>query len=191
MATASNQATTAASPKSTAKNTASSANASTAEKAKTTNGSSNDLGENAFAFSESAREQYDSLLKSFNENAEQVHDQTQKMMEAAQEGFETAQARFKEVGQEAMDAAQKDMKDAVEFANDLVKTKTVGEALELQRDYWTRFFETRVERTRSMTQSTADAFRDSTQPVSRTISDAMSSTQISNFSTAFFPFPSK
>ncbi|MEO0399318.1 MAG: phasin family protein [Pseudomonadota bacterium] len=149
-----------------------------------------DLGESAFAFSNAARDQYDTLLKSFNDNAEDAHERAHEIFEAARESFETAQSRFQEVGAEAMEAARQDMADAVDFASELSRTKTVAEAMEVQRDYWSRFFETNMERTRTMTQTTADALRDSVEPMNRSVTTAFSNAQMPAF-TAFFPFASK
>ncbi len=146
--------------------------------------------ESAFAFSNAARDQYDTLLKAYSENAEEMHGRTQELMDATRASFETAQARFQEVGVEAFDAARQEMTDAVEFTNELAGAKTVAEALEIQRGYWSRFFEGRMERSRSLTQATVDAVRDSVEPVSDSLKTTFKTEAFPGFN-AFFPFAGK
>lgn len=148
----------------------------------------NAAADNAFAFSDAARGQYDAMLKSFNENAEELHGRTQEMFEAAREGFENVQTNMQSVGAEAMDAARQEMTDAVDFANELTRAKTIADALEIQRDYATRLFEARVDRFRTMTQTTVDAVRETVEPMSRTMTTAFG--KAPTFTTVF-PFASK
>ena len=141
-------------------------------------------GSDAFAFSDAAREQYDALLKSLNENAEEFQGRTQEFFDATREGFETAQSRLQEASAEAMDAARQEMTEAVDFANDLARAKTVADALEIQREYWTRLFETRVERTRDATQAAVDAMREVVEPMNKSMGAAFNNTPPL---TTFFP----
>lgn len=122
----------------------------------------------AFGFAEKARDQYTDFLKAMNENAEKFSGATQEMMEESRERMEQAQARFQEMGAEAMETARQDMTDAVDFANELARAKTMGDALEIQRDYWTRFFETRMERTKAMTEQMVEATRETVEPFTKT-----------------------
>ncbi len=163
--------------------------------AKTTVNSANDVaethGETAFAMGDAARNQYDSFLQSFNSHAEELQGRTQEMMEAAREGYEAAQTTIKNVSAEAMEAARQEMTDAVDFANEIARAKTIADALEIQRDYATRTFETRVERMRAMTQSTVDMMRDSVEPMNRSMSRVMAAAPAMTAFTAFFPNSSK
>lgn len=145
--------------------------------------------ENVFGFAESARDQYGAFMKSFGANTEEFQERAHEAMDAAREGFETAQSRFQEVNAEAMDAARQEMSEAVDFANELARAKTVADAFEIQRDYWTNLFETRVERSRSLTQATVEAVRETVEPISKTMSP-MGAFNTPAF-TNLFPFAGK
>ena len=158
--------------------------------AKKTASKSADAGESAFAFSNAARDQYDALMSSYSANAEEVQGRTQDFIDATRASFETAQSRFQEVGVEAFEGARQEMTEAVEFTNELARAKTVAEAFEIQRDYWGRFFEGRIERSRSLTQATVEAVRESVEPVAKSVSDAANTENMPSF-TSFFPFAAK
>ena len=152
-------------------------------------------GEAAFSFaspmfSDAARERYDALLKSFNDNAEEFQGRTQEMLDAGRESFETAQTHLQEAGSEMLEAARQDMADAVDFANELARAKTVAEAMEIQRDYWTRLFESRADRVRSMTETSMAAIRETAEPMQRTMKTAFAQPAFAGFE-AFFPFAKK
>ncbi|MEO1015865.1 MAG: phasin family protein [Pseudomonadota bacterium] len=140
-----------------------------------------DENEGAFAFSNAASDQYDALLKSFNENAEEMQGRTQELMDASRESFEAMQTRMQETSAELMDAARQEMSEAVDFANELTRAKSMGEALEIQRDYWTRLFETRVERVRAMTEASMDVMRETSEPVQRSMQTAFSANPFTSF----------
>ena len=149
---------------------------------------SHDVHADAFDMSNVAREQYDSLVKAFSENAEEFQGRTQELMDAARETIEAAQARLQALNAEAMEAARTEMTEAVDFANELSRAKTVADALEIQRDYWARFFEGRMDRSRALTQASLDAMKESFEPMNRSMASAFAAAP--SFA-GFFPFGSK
>lgn len=137
---------------------------------------------------DAAREQYETALKTFNDNAEKFRAQTEEALYEARKGFDAAGERMRAVNANAMAVAQEEMTEAVGFMNELARARTIGDALEIQRDYWTKMFETRVERARTMTEATVEATREVMEPMSRTYASAFA------FAPAFdkfFPFSSK
>lgn len=152
-----------------------------------------------FDFSEQARGQYDAFLKTMNENAEQFSGAAQEFVDATRTSFENAQAHAQEMSTEIVETARQDMSDAVDFANELARAKTVGDALEIQRDYWTRVFEARVERTRAATEKMAGLAREAVEPMTTAKSFPLPFTMpmatASGFDTdyfkSFFPFAAK
>lgn len=142
----------------------------------------------AGAWTDAAREQYETALKSFSDNAEKFRAQTEESLASAREGFEAANERMRVVSADALTAARDEMTEAVEFANSLARAKTVADALELQRGYWTKLFETRVERARVATEASVEATREMFDPINRSFAAAFSMT--SSFD-KFFPFGSK
>lgn len=151
--------------------------------------------QNAFAafgdvssFAETARDQYETALKSFNENAEKFRAQTEDTMASAREGFEAASESLRTVSADALTHARTEMTEAVEFANELARAKSISDALELQRNYWTKLFETRVERARAYTQASVDASRSAFGPLNKSFTSAFAFTPAFD---KFFPFASK
>lgn len=140
------------------------------------------------AFGEAAREHYETALNAFNENAEKIRVQTEETLAAARVGFDAANERLRAVNADAMSAARDEMTEAVDFANELAKARSIGDALEIQRGYWTKLFETRVERARAMTQASVDATRDAFEPFNRSYASAFSFAPSFD---KFFPFGSK
>lgn len=140
------------------------------------------------AFTGAAQDQYEKLFSAFNTNAEEMRGVSEEMLSAMRSSFEAAQGRMQELGSEAMNAARDDMKEAVDFANDLARAKTVLDALEIQRNYWSRFFETRMERTRTMTQTSIEAARESLDPISKSFSSAFAAAPAFD---KLFAFPTK
>ncbi len=140
------------------------------------------------AFGEAAREHYETALKAFNENAETIRIQTEETLAAARAGFDAANERLRAVNADAMSAARDEMTEAVDFANELAKARSIGDALEIQRGYWTKLFETRVERARAMTQASVAATRDAFEPFNRSYASAFSFAPSFD---KFFPFGSK
>ncbi len=142
----------------------------------------------AGAWNEAARDQFGVALKTFNDAAEKIRVQTEETMAASRKGFDAANERMRAVSADAVAAARVEMTDAVEFANELARAKTISDALELQRGYWTKLFETRVERARAMTEASVEATREAFEPMNRSFGSAFA------FAPSFdkiFPFASK
>lgn len=142
----------------------------------------------AGVWGEAARDQYETAMRAFADNAEQFRAQAKEAYEQAREGFDLANERLRAVNADMIAAAREEMAGAVEFANDLARAKTLTDALEIQRGYWTKLFETRVERARSLTEASTEAARDAFAPMSRTFSTAFA---IAPGFDKFFPFGSK
>ena len=140
------------------------------------------------SFTDAARDQYETALKSFNESAEKFRAQTEETMNSAREGFDAASERMRTVSADAMTHARVEMTEAVDFANELVRAKSVNDALELQRNYWTKLFETRVERARAYTQASVDASRSAFEPLNKSLTSAFAFAPSFD---KFFPFASK
>ena len=180
MATATKKATTAATKTASDKPAAS----KPAPKAKTAIA---DDQESAFAFSSATTDQYDALMNAFTENAGALQEHGQEFLDAARAGFETAQDSFQAVNDVAVAAVQTEMSEAVDFTNELSRATSLNDVIEIQRDYWTRFFEGRVERTRAMTDATVNAMRDSAEPFNKPIAASLGTSGFASF----FPFASK
>lgn len=139
-------------------------------------------------FADAARGQYETALKTFNDNAEMMRAHAEESFAAARVGFETAGEKLRAVSADAMTQAREEMTGAVEFANELSRAKTLGDALEIQRNYWTKLFETRVERARAMTEASVEASRSAFEPLNKSFGSALSFTPSFD---KFFPFASK
>lgn len=140
------------------------------------------------AFADAARENYETALKTFSDNAEKFRVQTEESLASTREGFEAAGERMRAMGADALTHVREDVTEAVDFANELARAKSVNDALELQRAYWTRLFETRVERARAYTEASVEASRSAFEPLNKSFASAFS------FAPAFdkfFPFASK
>lgn len=142
----------------------------------------------AETFSNATRERFDAVLTAFNEQAETARGQAEEMMETARTNFETARTRLEKANASLVDAARKEMAEAVDFANELARAKTLSDALEIQRDYWTNLFETRVERARDFNNVAVETARESFEPFSKTLNSAFGSAK--SFE-KFFPFAAK
>lgn len=135
-------------------------------------------------FTDAARDQYETAMKSFNENAEKFRAQTEQSMSSAREGFTAASDHLRTVSADALTHAREEMTEAVDFANELARAKSINDAMELQRKYWTKLFETRVERARAYTQASVDASRSAFEPLNKSFTTAFAFDK-------FFPFASK
>lgn len=149
------------------------------------------VAEDAFSTAENmsnaARDQFETIIAKFTENAETFRAQSEEMMESVRGNFETAQTRFQTVNADLAAAARDEAAEAVEFVNSLSRATTLADAFEIQRDYWTNLFETRVERTRDLAKVSMDAARDSFEPFAKSM-NAYSPT--ASFE-KFFPFAAK
>lgn len=84
-----------------------------------------------------------------------------------------------------MAAAREEMTEAADFANELARAKTIGDAMELHQDYWTNLFETRMERFRDMTTETLDVVRKNSAPMNDAMSKMIKATPMDAFSGYF------
>lgn len=138
------------------------------------------------SMSNAARENFDNFVAAFTDNSETLRDQAEELIETCRDSFETAKEHLQSVNAELMSAAREETAEAVEFVTGLARAKTVSEVLELQRDYWTRLFETRMQRSRALTQASLDAARGSFEPFTGSIN----AFQPAGFE-KFFPFAAK
>ena len=104
-------------------------------------------------FTKAAQEQIETMVSTFTENTDTMRVQTEDMVKTVQENFEMANERVQSVNADLMNAAREEMTGAMTFANDLARAKTIGDAMEIQRDYWTNLFETRMELARDLTRN--------------------------------------
>ncbi|MEZ5894094.1 MAG: phasin family protein [Parvularculaceae bacterium] len=112
-----------------------------------------------------AKEQFDSMMSSFGGNFEDMRDQVEELAETAQERMKIAQERAVQTNTRLMEAAQEEMTSAVQFASDLGKATTFADALTLHQTYWSKLFETRMERMREFTEATVETARETMTPV--------------------------
>jgi hypothetical protein len=140
------------------------------------------------AAAKGALDQFETLFAAFSDNAETMRDQTEELFDTIRNNYETAQSRFKETSADLVEDARKEMAEAVDYVNSLARVTSVADALELHRDYWTNLFETRVARTKELTEASAEAAREAFEPYSKTLSTF-------SFDTGgfekFFPFSAK
>ena len=134
-----------------------------------------------------ARDQVDAFFSAFNDNADMMREQTEDMMASLRENAETISARFQTVNADILAAARDEMTEAVDFANELARAKTLGDALEIQRDYWTNLLETRVERARDFAQSSSEAALELAEPLAESAATPFRNNPFA----AFFPFAAK
>ncbi|MEZ5920757.1 MAG: phasin family protein [Parvularculaceae bacterium] len=142
----------------------------------------------AGAWSDAAKDQYETALKAFNDGAEKFRVDAEEALASTREGFEAAGERMRSVNADMLAAAREEMTDAVEFANELARAKSLGDALEIQKEYWTGLFAARSERARAFTEASVEATREAFEPMTKSYTAAFS------FAPAFdkfFPFAGK
>lgn len=148
--------------------------------------------QNAFgdvsSFADAARDHYETALKSFNDSAEKFRVQTEETMSSARESFEVASERMRSVSADALTHAREEMTGAVDFANELARAKSISDALELQRNYWTKLFDARVERARAFTEASVEASRSAFEPLNKSFTSAFAFAPSFD---KFFPFGTK
>jgi hypothetical protein len=148
--------------------------------------------ETAFAtvnnWSDAARDQYETALKTFNDTAEKFRAETEEAFAAARTGFDAANERMQTVNADIMAAARDEISDAVEFANEIARAKSAADAFEIQRGYFTKLFDTRAARFRSLTEASADAARAAFEPMTKSYATAFSFAPSFD---KFFPFGGK
>jgi hypothetical protein len=140
------------------------------------------------AFTDAARGQYETALQALSESADKFRTQTEDAFISARDGFEAASERMRAVSAETMTAVREEMADAVAFANDLARAKSMSDALEIQRGYWTKLFNARIERMRAFADVSTEAARDAIEPLSRTYASAFAFAPTIE---RFFPFSAR
>lgn len=144
------------------------------------------------SWNDAARDQYETALKTFNESAEKFRADAEEAFASARDGFEAANEHLKTVNADVMTAAREEITEAVEFANELARAKSIGDAFEIQRGYYTKLFETRSERFRAITEASADAARAAFEPMTKGYASAFSFAPSFPMSfDKFFPFSGK
>lgn len=137
--------------------------------------------------SNATRDQFETFVAAITENSDTLRDQAEEILETCRGSFETANEQFRTAGADLMNAAREEAAEAVEFVNELARARTVADALELQRDYWTKLFETRVARARDLTQASFDAARASFEPLTKSMTAFPAAPAFEKF----FPFAAK
>ena len=133
------------------------------------------------AAADQARTQFERLYTNFNDQAETFRGQANDLIETVRANVETTREHIKTVNAELIEHARSEMAEAVDFANELARAKTVADAFEIQRSYWTRLFETRVERVRGITNASVEVARETMEPLSKTFAAAWSPAAFERF----------
>ena len=139
-------------------------------------------------YTEEARGQFETMVSTFTENAEAARAQSEEAVAAWRESFEHASEQVRAVSADAGEAVREDMAQAVDFANELARAKSMTDAMDIQREYWNNVLETNFERSKRYSEAAIDASRASMEPVTKTFEAFQSMTP--NFK-AFFPFSGK
>lgn|GEM_PF-2476126 len=130
------------------------------------------------------QDQFQSAMDAFANNADAMRVQAEETFQAVRENTEKTAEHFQTVNSEVATAARDEMADAVDFVNELGRAKSVADAFDIQRNYWTNLFETRVERARKITETSVEAAQDSMKPFNKTMATAFDTTTFEKF----FPF---
>lgn len=129
-------------------------------------------------FADATREQFETTMKNFAGASEEWRRQTDAFGAEMRRRLERNQKRVADANAELVEAARTETADAVQFVNDLSKAKSFADALEIQRGFWTKTFDARIERARALTETAVDVARDSLAPPK---------TQVGSFSNADTP----
>lgn len=116
-------------------------------------------------FSAAARDQFEAMMTTFTASTEDMREQAEEMTGEIRARFEKSQETAAKINAEIVNAAQAETADAVQFVTNLGQAKTFADALEVQQSYWTNLFETRMERTRKLTETSVEAARENFAPV--------------------------
>ncbi len=143
--------------------------------------------ETAGAFAENAQEYFSEFVTKMSDATEDMREQAEEIAEDMRARFETQQKLAADVNAEIAEATKKEVSDAVQFASDLGKAKTVADALEVQQAYWTKLFETRVARTQELTSKSVDAAKEAFAPFKAEFPTPFDTSAFEKF----FSFPAK
>ena len=124
-----------------------------------------DAFETAGAFAENAQEYFSEFVTKMSDAAEDMREQAEDIAEDLRTRFETQQKLATDVNAEIVEATKSEVSDAVQFASDLGKAKTFADALEIQQAYWTKLFETRVQRSQELTEKSVAAAKEAFTPL--------------------------
>lgn len=113
---------------------------------------------------DAAREQFETAMKTFTGASEEWRKQSEALSAEMRERFEKNQKLVAAANAELVEAARTETADAVQFVNDLARARTFADAIEIQRGYWTKLFESRIEQARAITGTAVDVARDSVAP---------------------------
>ena len=115
-------------------------------------------------YANAAREQFDQLVSEFSSNTDQFRGQLATLTSSVNEGVERTRTHFTEVSTECVEVAKEEMSDAIQYANDLTKAKSLTDVFEINRDYWTNLLEARTEFTRDIAERTMAVTRENAEP---------------------------
>lgn len=110
-------------------------------------------------------DQFESAFAAFTDNTDTMREQAEDVMQTMRSNMEQTGERMQALNTDVVNAARDEISGAVDLANDLAQAKTLADAMELQRDYWTSLFETRMEFARNMTSAAVDTMRESAEPL--------------------------
>lgn len=114
---------------------------------------------------EKAKDQFETMMSSFTGNFDEMREQAEDLAETAQARMKCVQDCAAKNNASLMEAAQEEMSGAVQFAQDLGKTRSFADAMALHQSYWTNLFETRMARARALTETTVETARETMTPV--------------------------
>lgn len=139
---------------------------------------------NGAEWTAAAKEQFETMMTSFGGDFEGMRTQAEELSAEVQARLKATQTRASENQARLMEAAQEEVSGAVQLANDLTNAKTFADALTIHQSYWTKLFETRMERTRELTEATVETARETFTPID---------VPFANFKAfeKFFVFPAK
>lgn len=116
-------------------------------------------------FTAAAQDQFRQMIDAFTGNSEELREQGAAVADEMRARFEKTQQQVADVNANFVAAAQTEFTEAVQFANDLASAKTFADALSVQQNYWSNLFNTRVERTRELTENSLTVVRETMTPI--------------------------
>lgn len=120
---------------------------------------------NSTEWTAAAKEQFETMMTAFGGNFDEMREKAEGYAEETQARMKTVQDRAAETNALLMEAAQEEVSSAVNLASELGAAKSFADALTIQQNYWTKLFETRMERARTVTEASVDAARETMTPV--------------------------
>lgn len=130
----------------------------------------NDAFASAESVQDAARKQYETFFSAFTETADAMRAESEELMTTVRGNLEDVQARMQTVSADLAVAAREEAAEAVEFVNELSRAKSIADAMEIQRGYYTKLFEERVARARELTEVSLEAAKASFAPFNKSFS---------------------